>query len=268
MAEFGNGLADESLLDSDPGHPELEDPGVGDEEPGLEEGEAAIEDPELEAIKARVREMEEEAEKLKELQNEVEKQMNLSPPPAGPVIMSIEEKMEADGRSIYVGNVDYGATAEELEAHFHGCGSVNRVTILCDKFTGHPKGLGPREQIGPESAPQTAGSHGPASAHAGETSPHLGLGITAATRPLEAEDGPSGAEGDQHRGIPLTNTPHPPSPPHPSIFPLLSPLLSLDKKKRKNTPLNKRRKKEEKKTKKKKRERKKREKRASPGQTD
>ncbi|XP_061095312.1 polyadenylate-binding protein 2 isoform X4 [Anguilla rostrata] len=85
--------------------------------------------------------MEEEAEKLKELQNEVEKQMNLSPPPAGPVIMSIEEKMEADGRSIYVGNVDYGATAEELEAHFHGCGSVNRVTILCDKFTGHPKGF-------------------------------------------------------------------------------------------------------------------------------
>lgn len=38
------------------------------------------------------------------------------------------------------GQVDYGATAEELEAHFHGCGSVNRVTILCDKFTGHPKG--------------------------------------------------------------------------------------------------------------------------------
>ncbi|XP_035270706.1 polyadenylate-binding protein 2 isoform X2 [Anguilla anguilla] len=140
MAEFGNGLAEESMLDSDTGHPELEDPGVGDEEPGLEEGEAAIEDPELEAIKARVREMEEEAEKLKELQNEVEKQMNLSPPP-GPVIMSIEEKMEADGRSIYVGNVDYGATAEELEAHFHGCGSVNRVTILCDKFTGHPKGF-------------------------------------------------------------------------------------------------------------------------------
>uniref|UniRef100_A0A8C6I4I9 Polyadenylate-binding protein 2 n=1 Tax=Mus spicilegus TaxID=10103 RepID=A0A8C6I4I9_MUSSI len=87
--------------------------------------------------------MEEEAEKLKELQNEVEKQMNMSPPPgnAGPVIMSLEEKMEADARSIYVGNVDYGATAEELEAHFHGCGSVNRVTILCDKFSGHPKGF-------------------------------------------------------------------------------------------------------------------------------
>ncbi|ELR59267.1 hypothetical protein M91_03724 [Bos mutus] len=125
-----------------PGNQEAE------EESGLVEGDpgdGAIEDPELEAIKARVREMEEEAEKLKELQNEVEKQMNMSPPPgnAGPVIMSIEEKMEADARSIYVGNVDYGATAEELEAHFHGCGSVNRVTILCDKFSGHPKGFWP-----------------------------------------------------------------------------------------------------------------------------
>jgi len=37
--------------------------------------------------------------------------------------------------------VDYGSTAEELEAHFHGCGAVSRVTILCNKFTGHPKGL-------------------------------------------------------------------------------------------------------------------------------
>ncbi|XP_063310965.1 polyadenylate-binding protein 2 [Pelobates fuscus] len=122
---------------------ELEEEELEEEEPGELSGDQTIEDPELEAIKARVREMEEEAEKLKELQNEVEKQMNMSPPPgnAGPVIMSVEEKMEADARSIYVGNVDYGATAEELEAHFHGCGSVNRVTILCDKYTGHPKGF-------------------------------------------------------------------------------------------------------------------------------
>lgn len=38
-------------------------------------------DPELEAIKARVREMEEEAEKLKQLQSEVDKQMNLGDAP-------------------------------------------------------------------------------------------------------------------------------------------------------------------------------------------
>lgn len=36
--------------------------------------------------------------------------------------------------------VDYGGSAEELEAHFSGCGEVHRVTILCDKFSGHPKG--------------------------------------------------------------------------------------------------------------------------------
>uniref|UniRef100_A0A2I3HUF6 RRM domain-containing protein n=1 Tax=Nomascus leucogenys TaxID=61853 RepID=A0A2I3HUF6_NOMLE len=57
------------------------------------------------------------------------------------MIRSIEEKMEADARSINAGNVDYGATAEELEARFHGCGSVNHVTMLCDKFSGHSKGF-------------------------------------------------------------------------------------------------------------------------------
>lgn len=104
---------------------------------------AGMDDPELEAIKARVREMEEEAEKLKQLQSEVDKQMNMGSPPGmtSPLNMSLEEKMEVDNRSIYVGNVDYGATAEELEQHFHGCGSINRVTILCNKFDGHPKGF-------------------------------------------------------------------------------------------------------------------------------
>ncbi|KAL9932920.1 hypothetical protein V8E36_008175 [Tilletia maclaganii] len=51
-----------------------------------------------------------------------------------------EEKEEVDSRSIYVGNVDYSTTPEDLHAHFSSCGNINRVTILCDKFTGHPKG--------------------------------------------------------------------------------------------------------------------------------
>lgn len=106
-------------------------------------GGVGMDDPELEAIKARVKEMEEEAEKLKQLQSEVDKQMNMGSPPgiASPLNMSLEDKIEVDNRSIYVGNVDYGATAEELEQHFHGCGSINRVTILCNKFDGHPKGF-------------------------------------------------------------------------------------------------------------------------------
>ncbi|XP_074599115.1 polyadenylate-binding protein 2-B-like isoform X2 [Brevipalpus obovatus] len=93
-------------------------------------------DPELEAIRARVKEMEEEAEKLKQMQDEVEKQISLRT-----IGLSPEEKKEVDARSIYVGNVDYSATANDLEQHFHGCGSINRVTILCDKFSGHPKGF-------------------------------------------------------------------------------------------------------------------------------
>ncbi|XP_068942019.1 embryonic polyadenylate-binding protein 2 [Petaurus breviceps papuanus] len=50
------------------------------------------------------------------------------------------EKLESDHRSVYVGNVDYSSTAKELESLFHCCGEINRVTILCDKFSGHPKG--------------------------------------------------------------------------------------------------------------------------------
>ena len=69
--------------------------------------------------------------------------------------MSAEDRMDADLRSIYVGNVDYSATAQELEAHFHGCGSINRVTILCDKFSGHPKGFAYVE-FGDKDSVQTA----------------------------------------------------------------------------------------------------------------
>ena len=36
--------------------------------------------------------------------------------------------------------VDYQSTAEELGQHFQSCGAINRVTILCDKYTGNPKG--------------------------------------------------------------------------------------------------------------------------------
>lgn len=47
-------------------------------------------------------------------------------------------KEEADARSVFVNNVDFGTTPEELQQLFAGCGTVNRVTILADKF-GTPK---------------------------------------------------------------------------------------------------------------------------------
>lgn len=51
-----------------------------------------------------------------------------------------ERREDVDSRSVFVGNVDYGASPEEIQNHFQSCGSINRVTILLDKHTGHPKG--------------------------------------------------------------------------------------------------------------------------------
>ncbi|KAL4914239.1 hypothetical protein BDW62DRAFT_190926 [Aspergillus aurantiobrunneus] len=85
---------------------------------------------EIEAMKRRVAEMESEAAKLREMQATLDQQSeNLK-----------EDKEDIDARSIFVGNVDYGASPEEIQAHFQSCGSINRVTILLDKFTGQPKG--------------------------------------------------------------------------------------------------------------------------------
>lgn len=36
--------------------------------------------------------------------------------------------------------VEYACTPEEVQQHFQSCGTVNRVTILTDKF-GQPKGF-------------------------------------------------------------------------------------------------------------------------------
>ena len=53
---------------------------------------------------------------------------------AQPAGADTASKEEADNRSVYVGQVDYSATPEELQVHFKDCGTVNRVTILTDKM--------------------------------------------------------------------------------------------------------------------------------------
>jgi len=85
---------------------------------------------EISAMKRRVAEMEEEAAKLREMQATLDQQSN----------DLREDKEDIDSRSIFVGNVDYIASPEEIQNHFQSCGSINRVTILLDKFTGQPKG--------------------------------------------------------------------------------------------------------------------------------
>ncbi|KAK9815583.1 hypothetical protein WJX72_006276 [[Myrmecia] bisecta] len=81
---------------------------------------------ELEAMKARLAQMESEASKLRDSQAPAQADDGSS-------------KEEADSRSVYVGNVDWGCTPEELQMHFQSCGTVNRVTILTDKM-GNSKG--------------------------------------------------------------------------------------------------------------------------------
>lgn len=93
-------------------------------------GDDATEEEEISAMRRRVQEMEEEAQKLRDMQQSLDHERH----------EMRESKEDVDSRSVFVGNVDYGASPEEIQAHFQSVGSINRVTILLDKFTGHPKG--------------------------------------------------------------------------------------------------------------------------------
>jgi polyadenylate-binding protein 2 len=89
-------------------------------------------DDEIEAMKKRLQEMEDEAKKIKAMQTEAENELTSS---------FGESKDSIDARSVHVGSVDYSTTPEELQSFFQSCGTINRVTILCDKVTGRPKGF-------------------------------------------------------------------------------------------------------------------------------
>eukprot|EP00929_Paragymnodinium_shiwhaense_P094176 TRINITY_DN545_c6_g1_i1.p2 TRINITY_DN545_c6_g1~~TRINITY_DN545_c6_g1_i1.p2 ORF type:complete len:192 (+),score=76.05 TRINITY_DN545_c6_g1_i1:93-668(+) len=90
---------------------------------------AAEVDAEIAEMQRKVQEMEEEAEKLKQLTDSVD------------LPGDIANAEEVDRRSVYVGQVDYGSTPEELQEHFKTCGEISRITILVDKWTGSPKGF-------------------------------------------------------------------------------------------------------------------------------
>lgn len=83
---------------------------------------------EIEEIEKAIAEMDTETLKLKELTKTIDEE-------AGTI-----DSADVDKRSVYVGNVDYGATPEELQEHFKACGAINRITILVDKYLGTPKG--------------------------------------------------------------------------------------------------------------------------------
>ena len=117
-------------------------------------------DAEIEAMRARVAEMEEEARRMSELSGaggaggsaaaggaaaaggvgSPSLSGQAGPAGVGRSFLTPEQSSEQDSRSIHVSQVDYSVTEEELRQLFEACGSVNRATILKDKFSGAPRG--------------------------------------------------------------------------------------------------------------------------------
>ena len=89
---------------------------------------------ELEEIKKRMKELEEEATNL--LTNP---RTNSAKKVQTPVASEAISQQELDSCSVFVGNVDYSCATVAVQCHFQSCGTMNRVTILTNKF-GEPKG--------------------------------------------------------------------------------------------------------------------------------
>ena len=56
------------------------------------------------------------------------------------------------GKKLYVGNLPYTATEENVRSFFEGCGEITAVQICADKETGRAKGFGFVEFIDDASA--------------------------------------------------------------------------------------------------------------------
>jgi RNA recognition motif-containing protein len=70
---------------------------------------------------------------IQQKSNEEKKDDKVSEPPADP-------QEEVNGRSVFVKNVHFSATTQEIEKHFADCGPISRVTILKNKMTYAPLG--------------------------------------------------------------------------------------------------------------------------------
>merc|ERR1711862_5976 len=102
----------------------------------------------LEKLQEEIRRMEEEAARIakqtEELQNANKPSSTTTATTTSTTAASSSTGVDTakrESNSIYVGQVDYSTTPEELLSHFEPCGTVERVTICCDKITGRPKGF-------------------------------------------------------------------------------------------------------------------------------
>lgn len=124
---------------------------AGDNNQEVDADEEEDEEEDLEKLQAEIARMEEEAARITRETEEIEKSKNNKSAgsaagengDASTKDKEADSKAQAlrDAKSVYVGQVDYSTTPTELLSHFEACGTVERVTIVCDKYTGRPKGM-------------------------------------------------------------------------------------------------------------------------------
>jgi len=113
-------------------------------DPEARKEEEEEEEEDLEKLQAEIARMEAEAARIAQETEDLDKSSSAGAASASAAAdgkKTDADTASKDGHSIYVGQVDYSTTPEELLSHFESCGTVERVTIVCDKFTGKPKGF-------------------------------------------------------------------------------------------------------------------------------
>ncbi len=94
---------------------------------------------------------------------------------------------------IYVGNLSYDVTEEELRQEFLAFGEVESVNIIMDKYSGRPKGFGFIEM------PSVSEGQAAITALNGKTLKERTLNVNVA-RPRTENRGGGGSYGDQRGG--------------------------------------------------------------------
>ena len=77
-------------------------------------------------------------------------QRSLRPPPNA----GLKSLRRSDLKSIFVGNLDFGVTEDQIRALFEAHGAVDRVTIMTDRDTGRSRGFAFVEMANSQEADQ------------------------------------------------------------------------------------------------------------------
>lgn len=109
--------------------------GAGDNAAGAD-GDGGAPDADLAQLHAMLDDMETNQAKISEASTAASLQASSA---VAAKTLADQDRVQRDERSVFVGSVDFSTTGEELMAYFSSCGTIERVTILSDKF-GNPKG--------------------------------------------------------------------------------------------------------------------------------